>query len=160
MPPSHPLDRDFFPDRHRWHRYEREAAAAGELHPALLAEHQANAAKALLFGVEYQHKSSVSECRLCAKNFYYGGVVVRRPRHHCRVCGLVVCDSCSRRARLIRRTNGTEGAERVCDVCNELWHLTRHGQPPPTAPCATRALAAAALPPAQAHHATGAESMV
>ena len=131
VPPSHVLWRPLFPLRDRCRAYERTLAASGEMHPALLLDHERCQAKAERFGIDYQAKSTCSECRLCSKKFFLGGVLVRRPRHHCRVCGFISCDACSRRSRVIKRTDGTKGSERVCDVCDAVWHLI--GRNPSTA---------------------------
>ena len=41
--------------------------------------------------------------------------MVRR-RHHCRACGRVFCNDCSKN-RIALPTFGYEGQERVCDGC-------------------------------------------
>jgi hypothetical protein len=66
---------------------------------------------------EWQDDSAVTACPICLKKF---GTLTRR--HHCRVCGRVVCDNCSKgRKRLmpVRRTNGAPetGAVRICNRC-------------------------------------------
>ena len=40
---------------------------------------------------EWQEDDASSQCMLCARNFHF-----LRRRHHCRACGILVCDSCSR----------------------------------------------------------------
>eukprot|EP00760_Papus_ankaliazontas_P038526 PhM_4_TR9167/c0_g1_i1/m.94506/K01108/MTM1; myotubularin len=50
-----------------------------------------------------------SHCRLCARKFS-----VMRQRHHCRSCGELVCDECSRTRKGV---DGFKGRVRVCDPC-------------------------------------------
>ena len=65
--------------------------------------------KAAKHGVEWEADAEAGACRACARPF----TVVRR-RHHCRACGKLVCDGCSR-GRLALR--GASVPQRVCDVC-------------------------------------------
>ena len=53
--------------------------------------------------------SEVSECQTCMKSFSF---LVRK--HHCRLCGRVVCGECSRYRMVLERTNKPV---RVCRTC-------------------------------------------
>ena len=53
--------------------------------------------------------SDVSECQTCMKSFSF---LVRK--HHCRLCGRVVCGECSRYRMVLERTNKPV---RVCRTC-------------------------------------------
>ncbi|KAF9288028.1 hypothetical protein BGZ68_000925 [Mortierella alpina] len=55
---------------------------------------------------------SATSCMLCDEEF---GTIFRR-KHHCRVCGKVVCHSCSTRTVLIQGTH-SEKVGRACDQC-------------------------------------------
>ena len=61
------------------------------------------------YGVEWQSDAASPDCSLCAQSFN-----VFRRRHHCRACGKLVCDACSRARRLVR---GPPNLKRVCDGC-------------------------------------------
>lgn len=52
---------------------------------------------------QWEDDEVAEDCRVCKKDFN-----VYRRRHHCRMCGLVVCASCSREKLL---------GSRACDVC-------------------------------------------
>lgn len=53
-------------------------------------------------------------CMFCSKEFDF----VNR-RHHCRNCGLLVCDSCSPHKLLLPPEFGIRDPERVCNTCYE-----------------------------------------
>lgn len=55
--------------------------------------------------------SDCTQCELCAVQF----TVIQR-RHHCRNCGAVVCDSCSKKRFLVAHINQNKES-RVCDPC-------------------------------------------
>ena len=65
-----------------------------------------------LYGVHWQKDDDVSECSLCGEAWTFW-----RRRHHCRSCGRLCCDSCSR-ARLVPLKGGRE-RKRACDRCAE-----------------------------------------
>ncbi|KAI9914721.1 hypothetical protein PsorP6_008531 [Peronosclerospora sorghi] len=50
-------------------------------------------------------------CTICTQTF-----IVYRPRHHCRLCGSLVCGNCSRRRWTLSYSSSTK-ASRVCDSC-------------------------------------------
>ncbi|KAG6611179.1 uncharacterized protein IUM83_12633 [Phytophthora cinnamomi] len=52
-------------------------------------------------------------CTICTHSF-----AVYRPRHHCRLCGSLVCGNCSRR-RWTLSYSSSKKASRVCDSCAE-----------------------------------------
>ena len=56
--------------------------------------------------------SDCTQCELCATQF----TVIQR-RHHCRNCGAVVCDACSKKRFLVTHIHQTKES-RVCDPCH------------------------------------------
>jgi len=59
----------------------------------------------------WQQDSEVDSCTICGEAF-----TTTFRRHHCRQCGKIVCDNCSKgRHRLPRLAKG--GKQRVCDMC-------------------------------------------
>ena len=62
------------------------------------------------------------ECSICNQRF---GVIKRR--HHCRLCGALVCDACSEKRADLRQLNSDGAAwgaeERVCDGCERLANI-------------------------------------
>jgi len=74
--------------------------------------------------------AAVKNCPLCGKTF---GVFVRK--HHCRACGTVVCDSCSRNRISMAAETGYEGPQRICDKCfgkePNVVFASRDRAPPP-----------------------------
>jgi hypothetical protein len=65
--------------------------------------------RAAKYGVAWQANDASEYCRLCG-----GRWGLLRRRHHCRACGQLVCDDCSR-ARMA--VPGSENQKRVCDLC-------------------------------------------
>lgn len=74
---------------------------------------------------KWEADNDANECRRCNRRF---GLLVRR--HHCRRCGLVVCDKCSTSRtflsanQILKDPNGSESMQtltsqhhRVCDKC-------------------------------------------
>lgn len=57
--------------------------------------------------------SSASSCMLCNVRFH----PIMRSRHHCRFCGGIFCNSCSKGRCLLPTKFRTGNPERVCDVC-------------------------------------------
>lgn len=65
---------------------------------------------------KWQLDASASICPLCARRF-----TMTMRRHHCRVCGRVVCNACSKNRIKSKRITGRAGAKvRVCDEC---WNM-------------------------------------
>ncbi|KAI3384986.1 hypothetical protein SNEBB_005162 [Seison nebaliae] len=61
----------------------------------------------------WQVDSEEKRCKLCQANFN----LINR-RHHCRSCGYVVCDNCSKGRSVIAGQSSTEKDDlRVCDAC-------------------------------------------
>ena len=62
------------------------------------------------------------ECSICNQRF---GVIKRR--HHCRLCGALVCDACSEKRADLRQLSSDGAAwgaeERVCDGCERLANI-------------------------------------
>ena len=59
----------------------------------------------------WQHDSEVNECPHCQVTFTF---ITRK--HHCRLCGFVVCNSCSKHQSPLP-TLGYDKSVRVCDKC-------------------------------------------
>ncbi|OMO92536.1 Zinc finger, FYVE-type [Corchorus olitorius] len=57
--------------------------------------------------------SAASACMLCNLRFH----PFMRPRHHCRYCGGIFCNECSKGRSLLPRKFRTSNPQRVCDVC-------------------------------------------
>ncbi|KAI3982418.1 hypothetical protein MKX01_041256 [Papaver californicum] len=57
--------------------------------------------------------SSSPSCMLCSVRFH----ALMCSRHHCRYCGGIFCDECSKGRSLLPIKFRTEDPERVCDVC-------------------------------------------
>lgn len=57
--------------------------------------------------------SAASACMLCNVRFH----PIMHSRHHCRFCGGVFCNSCSRGRSLLPSNFRTRDPKRVCDVC-------------------------------------------
>jgi hypothetical protein len=69
-----------------------------------------------------------SDCMICAEPFEF----LSRGRHHCRSCGMLVCDECSRDKAAIAQLSDDKGTTwRVCDLCvaqhppDEVWDLNK-----------------------------------
>jgi FYVE/RhoGEF/PH domain-containing protein 5/6 len=56
---------------------------------------------------------SVNECMSCTKEF----TLIRR-KHHCRRCGQIICDECSKTRAIITAVARYKGV-RICDKCKE-----------------------------------------
>lgn len=54
----------------------------------------------------------VAACMMCEKGF-----TLTRRRHHCRGCGKVFCDACSKNKMELPACYNTKGPQRVCDSC-------------------------------------------
>ncbi|XP_021288627.1 LOW QUALITY PROTEIN: uncharacterized protein LOC110419830 [Herrania umbratica] len=57
--------------------------------------------------------SVASACMLCNVRFH----PIMRPRHHCRFCGGIFCNECSKGRSLLPMKFRTGNPQRVCDVC-------------------------------------------
>ncbi|GAB5365174.1 hypothetical protein AAMO2058_001034400 [Amorphochlora amoebiformis] len=67
----------------------------------------------------WQADESSNECNVCSKRFH----MLTRRRHHCRYCGLLVCDSCSKHRRMLpdrRNPHSGEEMRRVCKKCVKI----------------------------------------
>ena len=58
--------------------------------------------------------STAAACARCDRNF----VVLVVPKHHCRMCGEVVCGACSKQTLMIPGGRWFK-PQRVCDQCFE-----------------------------------------
>ncbi|KAF5730751.1 hypothetical protein HS088_TW19G00347 [Tripterygium wilfordii] len=57
--------------------------------------------------------SSASACMLCSVRFH----PIMCSRHHCRFCGGIFCNKCSKGRSLLPKKFHTQNPQRVCDVC-------------------------------------------
>jgi hypothetical protein len=57
--------------------------------------------------------SSASACMLCNVRFH----PIMCSRHHCRFCGGIFCNECSKGRSLLPKNFHTRNPQRVCDVC-------------------------------------------
>ena len=69
--------------------------------------------------------------------FFRYGLWMPGSRHHCRRCGRVVCDCCSRGPR---EPQGSPTPKRVCDRCVERARAEDSEEEPPAVTSSTRAL--------------------
>lgn len=120
--PHHALFADIFPEKQICLEYQRnqrlEAARRRAASAAAVRHHAAHYSsweehQGERYGVAWQSDAEVTACTLCASTFKW-----TRRKHHCRLCGRVVCNACSR-ARLLP-SQGSERAERACDGCAQL----------------------------------------
>jgi hypothetical protein len=99
--------------------------------------------------------SSATACPFCSKKF-----TLLFRRHHCRQCGSICCDPCSRNRRVLPSIDAKE-AVRVCDVCARGMHGVPYAgrasvavgagatqQPAAASPAASAAVAPAPSPAA------------
>ena len=61
------------------------------------------------YGVTWQLDAEIFDCNECRKPFN-----AFRRRHHCRNCGMIFCDSCTKNKMSVR---GSTNLKRVCDPC-------------------------------------------
>lgn len=131
IPPSHPIFATCFPERALCIAYAKAQAEARRAKKAA-ARGGGRAAKSdarsgggaavaeaagtweeemgAMYGVTWQPNKDSEECSLCAERF-----TMWRRRHHCRSCGRLCCDRCSR-ARLVP-PRGASNPKRACDQC-------------------------------------------
>lgn len=65
-----------------------------------------------VFAATWLHDSAVTACQQCSTEFTF-----LRRRHHCRACGEVVCDNCSKSRNVLTHIHASK-KQRVCDKCN------------------------------------------
>ena len=90
--------------------------------------------------LDWEEDDVVHECHGCRSRFT---LFVRK--HHCRSCGRIFCDSCSRNRRRLTAA-GDPQPQRVCDACNAHLaaaeeHSAQQGTatpPPPSQPSASK----------------------
>ncbi|XP_031118491.1 uncharacterized protein LOC116022077 [Ipomoea triloba] len=58
--------------------------------------------------------SAAAACMLCNSRFH----PIMRSRHHCRFCGGIFCNGCSKGRMLLPASFQTSNLQRVCDVCS------------------------------------------
>ncbi len=120
VPPTHPLFPQLFPERQICLEYAERmrAEAARKRDGAVKAAKSTDKAafksweehQSTKYGVEWQRDSEANACTLCESAFH----PLLRRRHHCRLCGRLVCDACSKTRRVPR---GGAKPERACDRC-------------------------------------------
>ena len=65
------------------------------------------------YGVEWEADEDRMECSICRAEFH-----LLRRRHHCRKCGQIVCNACSKwRERVTTSYGEVKKGKRVCDHC-------------------------------------------
>ena len=112
VPPKSPLFGTVFPDKMLCNQYKQRLAQA-QADPAAGVAFESGATGASTheakYGVEWESDAASTQCRLCG-----GKWGLLRRRHHCRACGQLVCDDCSR-----SRINmpGSDNLKRSCDLC-------------------------------------------
>ena len=67
----------------------------------------------------WQPDGSGKDCGVCTTTF---GLLKRK--HHCRLCGMVACDECTRKTVELTEV-GLPGQQRVCDLCETVWTVGR-----------------------------------
>ena len=75
--------------------------------------------KTAKYGVEWQPDDATPTCTCCGREFT---LLIRR--HHCRLCGLVVCGVCSASREPVP---GSSNMKRACDNC-VMRRMNEHGQ--------------------------------
>ncbi|CAI2347968.1 unnamed protein product [Caenorhabditis sp. 36 PRJEB53466] len=69
-------------------------------------------------------EAEATNCCLCSREFKKMTLYGEERPHHCRNCGRVVCDGCSRQ-RFSVVEEGVNVQKRVCDLCYDSMHETR-----------------------------------
>lgn len=112
VPPKSPLFGAVFPDRMLCNQYKLKQRRA-EADPAAGAPFESGATGVSTheakYGVQWESDAASTQCRLCG-----GKWGLLRRRHHCRACGQLVCDDCSR-SRI--NVPGSDNLKRSCDLC-------------------------------------------
>ena len=112
VPPKSPLFGTVFPDKMLCNQYKQRLAQA-QADPAAGVAFESGATGASTheakYGVEWESDAASTQCRLCG-----GKWGLLRRRHHCRACGQLVCDDCSR-SRI--NVPGSDNLKRSCDLC-------------------------------------------
>mmetsp|Transcript_9810 Transcript_9810/g.11903 ORF Transcript_9810/g.11903 Transcript_9810/m.11903 type:complete len:1045 (+) Transcript_9810:1413-4547(+) len=73
------------------------------------------------YGIKWQYKKDVFHCNICESKFPTIAVRKEHQKHHCRMCGRVVCHACAS-TLLFYEASGKR--QRTCDYC------IKHGGPP------------------------------
>ena len=116
--PNHPLFPVCFPERLICIEYEKMMSEARTARRrAALATRPAKQTfttwdehQSARYGVNWQKDSEATDCSLCGQSFSFF-----RRRHHCRTCGRLCCNACSRARRIPAK--GSEAPKRCCDQC-------------------------------------------
>ena len=117
FPPTHPAFPIIFPERLICREYESTLAEARVARRRAAAKQTSGAKQTFAtwdehqsakYGVQWQ--TDASECSLCGASFSFF-----KRRHHCRSCGRLCCNACSRARRVPHK--GAEVAKRACDRC-------------------------------------------
>lgn len=123
--------------------YQRSARKLVEAYPDLAKDAVSQRASKQIVSKPSSHAHWVpnqqrAQCRTCKTDF---GVFTRK--HHCRLCGEVFCDNCTRKQLDINnpldegrtgRLAGLHRNQRVCDACYDFWVTLRQdlAKNPPT----------------------------
>mmetsp|Transcript_43023 Transcript_43023/g.113857 ORF Transcript_43023/g.113857 Transcript_43023/m.113857 type:complete len:269 (-) Transcript_43023:338-1144(-) len=115
LPKQHPLHELFHPNLVLCEAYdERMAAEKAERRAESARQRKERQGRtyeeqqAAKFG-NWQPDSEAHQCHVCQKPFN-----LFRRKHHCRMCGFIVCDACSTARRPV---GDSASVERVCDKC-------------------------------------------
>ena len=92
-------------------------------------------AKQEKYGVTWQLDGEIFECNECRKPFN-----AFRRRHHCRNCGMIFCNDCSKNKMSVR---GSANPKRVCDPCKLILVPLTQSSSTETTPGSTGASAGA-----------------
>lgn len=123
------------------HLIQNDGSVVGTNAPESAFQHEA------LVQVKWQPNEDAEACAVCKAEFVGG--LVSSGKHHCRRCGMVVCQGCSQQ-RLPLPSRGHPLPVRVCDACvtGEMNdRVTRAAKASPLPDSATPRRAAAADPP-------------
>ena len=66
----------------------------------------------------WEEDDSVAQCHTCSSRF-----TLFLRKHHCRQCGRIFCDNCSRGRRRLRHSAATGELARVCEGCERMLQL-------------------------------------
>ncbi|CAK4420941.1 unnamed protein product [Aphanomyces euteiches] len=82
--------------------------------PAPAQESQPMLKKSAIFDVKWMPNSASRICVVCKDSFGW----FRKRRHHCRLCGKLVCNPCSLARSFVRISSSAVELERTCTLCS------------------------------------------
>lgn len=68
-----------------------------------------------IYLVGWVFDNQVDNCMKCDEQFH-----ILKWKHHCRACGFIVCEDCSKSRFFLPEIEDSETCSRVCDDCNDL----------------------------------------